>query len=410
MENSHIEEIASLFSSKEFLYPIWYFQLIQGFNILLHGYGSKRILLRRFCESPIVLESFKVFCIDGCNQSLSLENILYKLHQEYIAGFDGSYKAFKKLPSMQEKCKYVLSALKLLMQQSSDPTFSFIDERPRPILFAISNIDGSGFTSPIRTTEIKDFIYSALGQIEHYRLIATMDHINGPLLIDPTYISCFRMLFYDVTTFLNYQEEINNCSFSLYKGKKILDGNQQSHLNTITILNNLSANARKIYALFLHVQYKWVCINDENLASKVKPDSTGGSIPSKASPRTNFEMDPSALSSKMGSFSLSNFENSPSVNRLALKLISSPSLLSLSLGHGQIPDYLQFPGITFSLFFKLSLENFLVSNEVSFKTIIQEFLDHNILSCKKSDAGEDVYHIPFKMNTLVSISKELKIT
>ncbi|KAM0683429.1 Origin recognition complex subunit 2 [Mitosporidium daphniae] len=407
MENSHSEEIASLFSSKEFLYPIWYFQLTKGFNILLHGYGSKRVLLKKFCESPIVLKAYRVFYIDGCNQSLTLDSILHKLHQEYIAHFDGSYKAFKRLTSIQEKCKYIISTLSQLMKQSNDPSFSFIDERPTPILFAISNIDGSGFTSPIRAAELKSFLYCALGQIEQFRFVATTDHINGPLLVDPTYISCARLLFYDVTTFLNYQEEIKSCDFSLYRGKKILDGNQQSHLSVITVLNNLSSNARKIYALFLHVQYKWACINDENMAFKINCNANT-TPPSKTCSKSRPAVD-ATLSCKINSFSLKNLENSPSVNRLALKLVSSSPAPLAASSAGQVPDYLQFPGISFSVFFNLSLENFLVANDVSFKAIIHEFLDHNILCCKKSDEGEDVYHIPFKMGILILISKDLKI-
>lgn len=406
MENSHSEEIASLFSSKEYLYPVWYLQLTQGFHVMLHGYGSKKIILRKFCESLIVIETFRVFFIDGSSLALTLENILIKLHQEYIAGYDGSFKTFKKLTSLYEKSKYVTSSLEHLMNQSQDPSIEFIDGRPKPILFAISNIDGSDLSSPIRTLEIRNFIYSLLNKVEQFRLISTMDHINGPLLLDPAMVSGARMLFYDISTFLNYQEEIKHCDFSIPQGKRILSGSHhQNHILVITVLNNLSVNARKIYLLFLHVQYKWVCINVEHSSTNNISQAVTKSASKGDSTKDSLE---DSLSSKINTFSLSNLENSPSVNNLALKLISSPSSSTSSSLPTKTFDYLQFPGISFSQFVNLAIENFLASNDVAFKTIIQEFTDHKILVSKKSDEGVDIYYIPFKLETLILISKELK--
>ena len=60
--------------------------------------------------------------------------------------------------------------------------------------------------------------------------------------------------------------------------------------------------------------------------------------------------------------------------------------------------------MTFNQLYQLACENFLVNNEVMFKTLLTEFIDHKLIIKKD---GEEVLDIPLDPEHLKNLIKEL---
>ncbi|RKP27456.1 origin recognition complex, subunit 2 [Syncephalis pseudoplumigaleata] len=60
-------------------------------------------------------------------------------------------------------------------------------------------------------------------------------------------------------------------------------------------------------------------------------------------------------------------------------------------------------GLSYSRFYALAKERFLVSNDLTFRTQLTEFRDHRLMLTKRSAEGEDLFYIPFSEVTLTSL-------
>ncbi|XP_076651375.1 origin recognition complex subunit 2 [Halictus rubicundus] len=215
----HKKNICTLTESYTTLFPMWYFIMEQGYTVLLYGLGSKRCLINNFHKSICYHPSL---IVNGFFPSLTIKDILDGIIVDLLelscpvdttACIDIIEKAFKK------------------------------DSKERLYLL-IHNIDGI----MLRSNKAQDLL-SRLASIPNVCVLASVDHVNAPLLWDHIKRSRLNFFWWDTSTFLSYQEETS------YESSLLV---QQSGALALSSLQNvflsLTSNAKSIYILLAKYQ------------------------------------------------------------------------------------------------------------------------------------------------------------
>lgn len=105
----------------------------------------------------------------------------------------------------------------------------------------IHNIDGNC----LRDSEIQ-FCLSELATIPNVHFVATVDHINSALLWDQKQFISFKWIYYDMSTFKSYNEEI------MFENSLMLNHTGNVQLSSlIHVLKSLTQNAKNIFLLMV---------------------------------------------------------------------------------------------------------------------------------------------------------------
>ncbi|CAB1416446.1 unnamed protein product [Pleuronectes platessa] len=228
----YVKEIQQLHSKHEKHFSKWMLQLQLGFSVLVYGLGSKKALLEDFRLSHLAQEIHLV--VNGFFPSITLKSILNALTCE-ILEHQGSFRT----PS--DQIQFVTQTLK--------------DSPDLHVYLLIHNIDG-----PMMRGEK---IQSALGQLAslpNLHLVASLDHINAPLVWDQFKQSQFNWLWWECVTFQHYSEETS------YENSLLVQQTGALALSSLThVLRSLTSNARGIFKLLVKFQ----------LENKDNPSYTG---------------------------------------------------------------------------------------------------------------------------------------
>lgn len=200
----------------------WLFILNENFNILLYGLGSKRDILRKFQNE--YLQDMPVIVINGFFPTLTVKNILDSILD---------LLEIKECPgNINEACDLIIQEFKMIESH---------------LYLIIHNIEGE----MLRSTKSQD-ILAQLAAVRNIHLIASIDHINGPLIWDQKKLSKFNYIWYDVTCFLPYTEET-----SFEKSMMV----QQTGTLALSSLRNvflsLTTNSKSIYRLIAKHQLEY---------------------------------------------------------------------------------------------------------------------------------------------------------
>jgi hypothetical protein len=112
------------------------------------------------------------------------------------------------------------------------------------VILVVHNIDGTG----LRSLEMQNAL-AELAAIPTFSVVASIDHINAPLLWDGSSLLRFKWAWIPATTFEPYASETAFCSRPL-----LLGGDERRIEGAIVLLNSLSANARKAFRLLAQKQ------------------------------------------------------------------------------------------------------------------------------------------------------------
>ena len=142
-------------------FDLWRLELEQGFSVILHGLGSKRSLLNRFAQSKLNGEG-NVIIINGFAATLSIADVLSSTES---VTFDGPPPALKStdIDKMELRARF-------LAAHYSQPDV-------RRLFIVLHNIDGAPFHQPKARS-----ILSLLAAQTRIHLVASIDHVRGPLL------------------------------------------------------------------------------------------------------------------------------------------------------------------------------------------------------------------------------------
>lgn len=203
-----------------------------GFSVLVYGLGSKKALLEDFRVTHLSQEIHLV--VNGFFPSITLKSILNALTCEVLE-HQGSFRT----PS--DQIQFITQTLK--------------DRPDLHVYLLIHNIDG-----PMLRGEKTQSALGQLASLPSLHLVASLDHINAPLVWDQFKLSQFNWLWWECVTFQHYAEETS------YENSLLVQQTGALALSSLThVLRSLTPNARGIFKLLVKFQ----------LENKDNPSYTG---------------------------------------------------------------------------------------------------------------------------------------
>ncbi|KAK9433034.1 origin recognition complex subunit 2-domain-containing protein [Lipomyces doorenjongii] len=315
-EKYHKSSREALTKLHETLFAQWAFELSQGFNLVLYGAGSKRELVLSFAHEYFY--DTNVLVVNGYNPSTTIREVLAA--SAAILLDDLNVKIPKAVPDV----------LSLIMNSQESKSFPYAAYKPKLVLL-IHNIDGEAFRN--------DRSQSALSRLTAHNqvsLVATIDHINAPILWDSAKLSSFKFIWHDATTFASYTAEtsfFDPLTLGGGGGRNLNGGNVgPGNVGIRYVLESLTSNARGLYRVLISHQLQ--AVEDDN---------------GEAQDGRN--------------------------------------------------DWSRF-GIEFKTLYQRCSEEFIVTNELNFRTMLTEFYEHEMLVSTKDLVGTEVIYAPFDQEVL----------
>ncbi|OMJ29917.1 Origin of replication complex subunit 2 [Smittium culicis] len=376
----HADQINELTSFYKTQYPQWLFELHNGYNLLFYGYGSKRELVLDFCESMILDQFNPVVVINGFNPNLNFKSVLENIALNLLKLNKQSAKLGSIADATNEIIFYFKSTAKD-QNSANSPHLPPSSNSIETLTLLINNIDGTS----LRKENIQQCI-SSLASIAGISIVATTDHINAPLLFDSKklFFNGFDFVYHNLTSFANYA---NETSFENYQ---ILF--QHSNLSQNSKFGSLSTQFSSSAGAF---SFGSGTNNSINLASVVH---VMASLTSNAKnifyKLAQYQIDSMPQHQK----SSAKTRNKPASTKHDPKLISSLSTDAFP------PNFDPSLGMEYFALYNTCKESFLVSNEVTFRSLLTEFKDHKIIvSYNDSSDGSQLLFIPLPKNDLVTL-------
>ncbi|KAM9123477.1 origin recognition complex subunit 2 isoform 2-T6 [Pangshura tecta] len=209
-------ELKELNQQHESLFSKWMLQLHLGFSIVLYGLGSKRDLLEKFRTS--LLRDSVHLVVNGFFPSITVRSILNSITEE-VLDHVGTFRS-------------PLDQLDLILKR-------FKEDSSLELYLLIHNLD-----SKMLRGDKSQQILAQLASLPNIHLIASIDHINAPLMWDQAKQSLYNWLWYETTTFSPYLEETS------YENSLLVQQSGSLALSSLThVLHSLTPNARGIFRL-----------------------------------------------------------------------------------------------------------------------------------------------------------------
>ncbi|XP_069839444.1 origin recognition complex subunit 2 [Dendropsophus ebraccatus] len=225
-------DLQNLIDKHEALFYKWMLQLHLGFNIVLFGLGSKRNLIENF-RTTLLQDSLHIV-INGFFPSITIKSILNAITEEAL-GHPGTFR------SPLDQINFIVEKFK--------------EESTLELYLLIHNLD-----SHMLRGDKSQQILGQLASIPNIHLLASIDHINAPLMWDQSKQSLYNWLWYETTTYSSYIEETSYENSLLVKRSGALALSSLTH-----VLRSLTPNARGIFRLLAEYQ----------MANKDNPSYTG---------------------------------------------------------------------------------------------------------------------------------------
>ncbi|XP_015743520.1 origin recognition complex subunit 2 isoform X1 [Python bivittatus] len=214
-------EHEKLIKQHESLFYKWMLQLHLGFNIVLYGLGSKKDLLENFRIS--LLQDSVHLVVNGFFPNITLKSILNSVTEEVLNHL-GTFR------SPQDQVDFILKRFK--------------EDASLELYLLIHNLD-----SQMLRGDKNQQILGQLSSLSNVYLIASIDHINAPLMWDQAKQSMYNWLWYETTTFSPYVEETS------YENSLLVQHSGSLALSSLThVLCSLTSNARGIFRLLVEYQ------------------------------------------------------------------------------------------------------------------------------------------------------------
>ena len=174
-----------------------------GFNLLVFGHGSKLAFLRSYRERK--LASKAVVWVNAFHSAVSMKGLLNRVASFCFSNckvLETALAEAKKFPSMHQQVDFLAHTL-----QRNPPTFG-------KLYLFINSLD----SSKLREPEYLGYL-AKLAQVEHIRLIVSVDNIRAGSLFDESLLNSFNFYCANVDTFMDYDIE-EEYSEPLFKSKQ----------------------------------------------------------------------------------------------------------------------------------------------------------------------------------------------
>ncbi|NWR94839.1 ORC2 protein, partial [Furnarius figulus] len=218
---AYAAEIKELNQQHESMFSKWLLHLHLGFNIVLYGLGSKHDLLEKFRTS--LLQDSVHLVVNGYFPSITVRSILNSITEE-VLDHTGTFR------SPLDQLEFI--------------TKRFKEDSSLELYVIIHSLD-----SQMLRGERSQQILAQLSSLPSVYLIASIDHINAPLMWDQAKLSLYNWLWYETTTFSPYVEETS------YENSLLVQQSGSLALSSLThVLRSLTPNARGIFRLLAQYQ------------------------------------------------------------------------------------------------------------------------------------------------------------
>jgi origin recognition complex subunit 2 len=250
----HEPEVNFLMELHSRAYDQWMFELDEGFNVCLYGYGSKRIIIEQFTtrlyahlseQSPCIGTKVtpKIVVINGYAAGIGLKDILITVASAII-------------PSSEKMPNQPASLLDFILQHLTD-------EPPiRPIPIVLNSID-----SPYLRRSPTPSMLARLAAHPAITLMCTADTPNFALLWDVGLKTQYRFLFHDATTFAPYDAEVDvveSVNDLLGRSGRRVGGRD----GVSFVLRSLPENARLLFRMLVVEQLALSILDGSSLANE----------------------------------------------------------------------------------------------------------------------------------------------
>lgn len=231
-KDPHAEDMEFLQDVHSRSFDQWQFQLSQGFNICIYGWGSKRKLLTSFAEhvytSQANHQSNKIVVVNGYIQNTSVRDILNTLASVVS---HPPQKLGSQVTEMLENFCEMLEA-----------------DKAKHITLILHSIDGV----PLRRLNAQTLL-ARLASHAQINLVASADIPLFALLWDSSLRTTYNFLFHDCTTFQPYTAEVdvvNEVHELLGRSGRRVGGKE----GVSFVLKSLNQNSRKLFQLLIAEQ------------------------------------------------------------------------------------------------------------------------------------------------------------
>ena len=251
-QDPHQPSMDFLFSLHQSSFLQWDFELNNGFNLCLYGYGSKRAVVHSYAEhlqdtAHQTKKPMKIVIVNGYESSITLQEILNPIASTLFG-------KHLKLPA------HPPTLLQLILETLS--------EKPpiQPTHILINSLDAQ----PLRRSVIQSSLAS-LAAHPSIRIVATCDTPNFPLMWDVTLKRQFHFLFHDCTTFECYEQEIDvveSVNTLLGRSGRRIGGRD----GVGYVLQSLPENARSLYRILVAEQLAVATLEDGIEADEIDRD------------------------------------------------------------------------------------------------------------------------------------------
>lgn len=325
----------------------WSFELEEGFNLCLYGYGSKRDLVMDYASHihHAASKPPQIVVVNGYAPGLTVRDILTTIARVVLP-------KTTKSPAMPN------ALLDLIL--------SHLTAHPprQPINLIIHSLD----SPPLRKAPIPALL-SRLASHPSINLIATVDTPNFALLWPPALLRQYNWLYHDATTFQPYKAEIDvveEVSRLLGRAGRRIGGKD----GVAFVLRSLPENARNLFRILVVEQLQAMADlapdatlggdadDDEDILGVSDDSDAAADTPSRRKPRRGR---PAKKATP------------------AKKVVSAPAVVE---------------GIEYRTLYHKAVEEFVCSSELSFRTLLKEFHDHQMVESRKDAMGVERLFIP----------------
>ncbi|KAJ5021026.1 origin recognition complex subunit 2-domain-containing protein [Bipolaris maydis] len=340
-QDPHQSEIDFLLQLHGRAYDQWIFELEQGFNICLYGYGSKRIITERFTAHlyHTLLERVpyrgtkktpKIVVINGYAAGTTIKELLTTVASAVVP-------ANLKLPNQPT----------VLLDAILDHLTNNPPSHPVPVV--LNSID-----SPyLRKTPLPSML-ARLASHPSVNLICTADTPNFSLLWDVGLKTQYKFLFHDATTFAPYDAEmdtVETVNELLGRSGRRVGGRDGVGF----VLRSLPEQARELFRILVMEQLALSMMEGMDLDED--DDVTATSKPKGAQAKN------------------------------------------------ALPESTQ--GVEYRVLYHKAVEAFVCTSEVSFRTLLKEFHDHQMIESRKDGMGTERLWVPFRQEELEGLAEDL---
>ncbi|KAI9677467.1 MAG: Origin recognition complex subunit 2 [Caeruleum heppii] len=339
----------------------WAWELREGFNVCLYGWGRKTGVVRGFAEWLYEHhrrhhqfqkdETRKIIMINGYAPTLTPRSILHTLSVAIFGPTETASLPLPQLPTLLSTLTTTTPSLHLTLLTNSIDAPSLRRSAPQTLL-------------------------AALASHPQISLLATANHPSFPLLWDVSLREAFSFVFHDCTTFepfdgLSVPLADDEVDASRGEDKPFHDDPHTPEIDTVAsvleclgrkgrrlggregvgyVLRSLTGNARSLFRILVGELLS-------GLAAEEDDDDYEGGGGSVVKP-------------------------------------------------GGEPD-LDEHGVEYRALYQKAVEEFVCGNEMSFRGLLKEFHDHQIITTRKDAAGAEMLGLPFSRAELMGVLEDL---